>query len=62
MTKTVFPSLLDPQWRYTNHMDTDIRKTFAKHGFKPTKKGKKHENSSGVLHTAGTTGKPSTDA
>jgi len=40
MSNPIYPSVWDRQWKYTNSKDTDIRKTFAKHGFKPTKKGK----------------------
>lgn len=43
MSQSVLPSVWDRRWKYTNSRDTDIRKTFAKHGFKPTKKGKQHE-------------------
>jgi hypothetical protein len=49
MTKPVLPSVWDRRWKYTNARDTDIRKTFAKHGFKPTKKGRRNEQSNDLV-------------
>lgn len=31
-------SVWNPSWKYVNSKDTDIRKTFAKHGFRKTKR------------------------
>lgn len=36
MNKTL-ASVLNPAWKYTNSKETDIRKTFAKHGWRKTK-------------------------
>lgn len=43
MSNPIYPSVWDKRWKYTNSKDTDIRKTFAKYGFKPSKKGKSNE-------------------
>lgn len=32
------PNVLDPRFKYTNAMNTDIRKTWEKYGWKPSTK------------------------
>lgn len=39
--KTTIPSVMNPDWKYTTSKETDIRKTFAKHGFKKAKAKRK---------------------
>jgi hypothetical protein len=42
INRTPIPCVWNAEWKYTSSKDTDIRKTFAKHGFKPIKKGRRN--------------------
>jgi hypothetical protein len=42
INRTPIPCVWNSDWKYTSSRDTDIRKTFAKHGFKPIKKGRRN--------------------